>query len=383
MQALTRRNFVPVAANAAAISFSAPAMAQAQAKPEWRNRQAGMSYRMLGRTGLMVSEVVCGGDPVRLNNYEHLHLAAEMGLNYLDMAPAYGRGECEQTYGKFLGGSSARREKFFLATKVSGFAEVRNRLYRQIFDALPAAQQAAMKKRAGEMIAERGILKPGYFYTYYPGQPNQVPPAYLANAMMQDYAHKVEGSRQFRDFILNSVEGSLKRLGTDYVDILLCPHGACTPEEMEIPEIHETYLGLKKQGKVRFLGVSSHTDPAGILRAITRLGHWDMIMCAYNVINGEALDQPIREAAAKGIGVVGMKVAMAVATQHKALQPVPQWRIDKLNRIVPGDLKPPLKAYLWALQNPHLTAVNSNLWDETHVRENLGVAGKKVELQPA
>ena len=80
---------------------------------------------------------------------------------------------------------------------------------------------------------------------------------------------------------------------------------------------------------------------------------------------------------------VAMKVAMAVATHHKALQPTPQWRIDKVERIVPGDLKPPLKAYTWTLQNPLITAVISNLWDEAHVRENLGVAGKTVELQPA
>jgi len=48
---------------------------------------------------------------------------------------------------------------------------------------------------------------------------------------------------------------------------------------------------------------------------------------------------------------------------------------------VPGDEKPPVKAYTWALQNPHLSAVISNLWDEQFVVDNLGVAGKKVELQ--
>jgi predicted aldo/keto reductase-like oxidoreductase len=95
------------------------------------------------------------------------------------------------------------------------------------------------------------------------------------------------------------------------------------------------------------------------------------------------MDQPLREAHAKGLGFIAMKAAMAVATHHKQLQPVPQWRIDKVNRIVPGDMKPPLKAYMWALQNPNVSAVVSNLWDETYVRENLGVAGKRVELQPA
>ena len=42
-----------------------------------------------------------------------------------------------------------------------------------------------------------------------------------------------------------------------------------------------------------------------------------------------------------------------------------------------------MKGYLWVLQNPHISAVNSNLWDETYVRENLSLAGKKVEFQSA
>jgi hypothetical protein len=68
-------------------------------KQEWRNKQSDMAYRRLGRTGMMISEVVSGGDPIRPDNYEHLNLAIEMGLNYLDMAPAYGRGDCEKAYG--------------------------------------------------------------------------------------------------------------------------------------------------------------------------------------------------------------------------------------------------------------------------------------------
>jgi hypothetical protein len=73
---------------------------------------------------------------------------------------------------------------------------------------------------------------------------------------------------------------------------------------------------------------------------------------------------------------------MAVATHHKELQPIPDWRIQKVQRIVPGDMKPPVKAYLWALQNQNISAVNSNLWNEQYVNENLSVTGKKVELQP-
>ena len=191
--------------------------------------------------------------------------------------------------------------------------------------------------------------------------------------MMPDYAHKVEGSPELRKVIIDSIEGSLKRVGTDHFDLVMCPHGANAPEDLNSPEILGTFLELKEQGKVRFLGVTSHNDPAGILRAATDCGHYDAAMVAYNVINGGYLDDAIRHAKAKDIGVIAMKVAMAVATHHKQLQPVPDWRIAKVNRIVPGDDKPPVKAYLWSLQDPRISAVISNLWDKAYIEENLAV----------
>jgi hypothetical protein len=81
------------------------------------------------------------------------------------------------------------------------------------------------------------------------------------------------------------------------------------------------------------------------------------------------------------MGVIAMKVAMAVATQHEELRPLPAWRGEKLNQLIPGDdMKLPVKAYLWALQNPRLSAVISNMWDEQYVRENMSVAGRKVDF---
>ncbi len=387
---LTRRGFLEkTAAIGAAAGVAAQMVAPAdvaaadqERQPEWRNKQAGMSYRRLGRTGIMVSEVVSGGDPIRSKNYEHLNLALDMGLNYLDMAPAYGRGDCETAYGKLLTGSSLR-EKVFLTTKVSGYKELRNRLYREIFDGLSQTRQEAIRKRARRLRARRGVDQPGYFMEYWPGQQRELEPSYLSTAMTQQYAEQVEGSKRFREHMISSIEASLKRVGTDYFDILMCPHGACTPEEVRNPEIQATFELLKQQGKVRFLGVTSHNDPARVLRTAAQVGHYDVVMMAYNVINGGFLADSIRLATAKDVGVIGMKVAMAVATHHKSLQPVPNWRVEKVQRIVPGDMKPPMKAYLWALQNPDVSAVISNLWDETYVRENLSLAGKKVELRSA
>lgn len=235
---LSRRDLLRAGTAAAALGSSSlggsePVAAATQPAPEWRNRQAGMAYRQLGRTGMMISEVVCGGDPVSSDNYKHIELAVEMGLNYLDMAPQYGNGDCERAYGKLLSTTSVKRDRVFLTTKVSGFTQFRERMYKEIFDGLPDEKQAAIMKRSEEMREARGVEKPGYFLTYFPNQQKQFDPAYLRVAMMQDYAHRVEGSQEFRRYIVESLEGSLKRVGTDHFDLLMCPHGAKTPRSRD------------------------------------------------------------------------------------------------------------------------------------------------------
>lgn len=382
---MTRRGFLGGAAAAAIAAASGAGLAGCGAggprDAEWRNRQAGMAYRRLGRTGLMVSEVVCGGDPIRTPNYRHVGLALEMGLNYLDMAPNYGPGgDAELAYGRFLKETGAR-DRVFLATKISDYKPLRNTLYQEVFQGLPSGKRREVIERARELRALRGIDRPDYAISYYPGQTGDFDYAYISAAMMRHYRHLVEGSSRFRQYITRSLEGSLRRAGTDHFDLVLCPHGADAPEELGNEEMHETLDRLRRQGKFRFLGFSSHNDPAGNLSAAARSGKYDMGMVAYNIVVGGYVEGAIREANGAGMGVIAMKVAHAVATHHRAMQPIPQWRIDKLNRIVPGDMKAPLKAYLWALQNPGVAAVNSNLWDEAHVRENLGVAGKRVELR--
>jgi predicted oxidoreductase len=58
-----------------------------------------------------------------------------------------------------------------------------------------------------------------------------------------------------RDYILSSVDGILKRLKTDYLDVLLLhrPDILCEPEE-----VAEAFSVLKNSGKVRNFGVSNH-----------------------------------------------------------------------------------------------------------------------------
>lgn len=61
-----------------------------------------------------------------------------------------------------------------------------------------------------------------------------------------------------KEHILSSVEGSLRRLGLDSVDILLLHRPDLL---MEPDEVAEAFDELEKSGKVRHFGVSNHSAP--------------------------------------------------------------------------------------------------------------------------
>jgi len=84
-----------------------------------------MNYRTLGHTGTKVSPLCLGammfGD---WGNHDHddsiriIHRALDAGINFIDTADVYSRGESEEIVGKALAGG--RREHVVLATKLHG-----------------------------------------------------------------------------------------------------------------------------------------------------------------------------------------------------------------------------------------------------------------------
>ena len=86
---------------------------------------------------------------------------------------------------------------------------------------------------------------------------------------------------------------------------------------------------------------------------------------------------------AMGFSVFVEMINLRARRHRRGLEPIPDWRIQKLQQIVPGDYTVPQKAYIWSLQNPHISAVISDLWDENYVTENLFAAGKRVDLELA
>ncbi|HVN78757.1 MAG TPA: aldo/keto reductase [Terriglobia bacterium] len=110
-----------------------------------------------------------------------------------------------------------------------------------------------------------------------------------------------------KDEALQQLENSLKFLGTDYVDIWYL-HGADRPERIS-QDLVEAQATAKRQGKVRFIGVSTHRV-ALVTPSILQLGNMDVVLTAYNFTMGPEVEKAIESLHHAGMGLVEMK-AMA------------------------------------------------------------------------
>ncbi|MBU2325748.1 MAG: aldo/keto reductase [Alphaproteobacteria bacterium] len=107
-------------------------------------------------------------------------------------------------------------------------------------------------------------------------------------------------------WIAEAVEGSLKRLGTDYIDLYLAHKpDADTP----IGETLEAFARLKDQGKVRAIGCSNYEadELQASLEAAERSGlpRFDVLQPEYNLYTRERFEGPLRDLCmAEEIGVI-------------------------------------------------------------------------------
>ncbi|MGH9071588.1 MAG: aldo/keto reductase [Acidimicrobiales bacterium] len=163
-----------------------------------------MDYRSLGRTGMQVSPLCLGammfgawGEPDHDASIRIIHRALDAGINFIDTADVYSAGESETIVGKALAGG--RRDDVILATK---------------FHAQMGVPMGA----------------PG-------GDPN-----------------KRGNSRRW---IVKECEASLRRLGTDWIDL----YQVHRPDpETDVGETLSALTDLQRVGKIRAFG--SSTFPA-------------------------------------------------------------------------------------------------------------------------
>jgi len=166
--------------------------------------------------------------------------------------------------------------------------------------------------------------------------------------------------------ILEDIETTLKTLGTDHLDVYH-QHSRHTPQEIT-EEMIETMELVKKQGKTRFIGVSTH-DPNAMVDFILKVGKFDVVQTTYSYAIGAPFrDEAIARLHKAGIGVVAMKVVIATATPKG----------DTGNHL---SNEAGLAAIKWVLRNPGISTTVP--WSETREELEINFRAMAEDFTPA
>jgi predicted aldo/keto reductase-like oxidoreductase len=163
-----------------------------------------------------------------------------------------------------------------------------------------------------------------------------------------------------KEGLLKDLETSLRELNTDYIDIWYL-HGKNGPEGVHDDMIEAQQLA-KKQGKIRFAGVSTHTGQQQLLPWMAQKGVFDVVLVAYNFSMDRSMDQAIEAATKGGLGVVGMKVMAGGFRRAQSGDAVQQ----KLKQ--DGAM---LAALKWTIKNPNVSTTIPSMTDMDQLEENL------------
>jgi len=110
-----------------------------------------------------------------------------------------------------------------------------------------------------------------------------------------------------KDKFLDDLDTSLKRLGTDYIDIFLF-HDASRDKKLDEllnNGVIDALINEKKKGKIGFIGFSSH-DP-NIIDRYYDIEDFAVIMIPVNFISTEFVENNYDKLVEKDIGIMGMK----------------------------------------------------------------------------
>lgn len=125
--------------------------------------------------------------------------------------------------------------------------------------------------------------------------------------------------------IVAAVEQSLRRMRTDYLDVVQF-HGSPAPATLAEHDAIEALLGLKRDGKVRFIGMSA-TLPH--LEAYVASGAFDVFQIPYSALQRDH-EVLITRAASEGAGtVIRGGVARGAPSEEK------DWDIRRLPEVAP------------------------------------------------
>ena len=150
---------------------------------------------------------------------------------------------------------------------------------------------------------------------------------------------------------LKKLDASLKRLKMDYVDIVY-HHDVSRRESAFYEPIMKAMDRAKKDGKARFLGLTTHKNMAEAVRAAADSNFYEVVMTAYNFRQKDPLriKEAIAKAAGAGLGVVAIKIIRGGFDEY-----------DKPTN--------PAASLKWVLQDPnvHATIPGFSTYEEMEV----------------
>lgn len=161
---------------------------------------------------------------------------------------------------------------------------------------------------------------------------------------------------------LEDFDGCSKRLRTDYVDIMML-HNIRTGEEAHNPGVVEALAQLKKEGRARFIGVSTHAGQELVLNEVAGMDFYDVVLLSVNftMADNKALFDSIENTARKGIGLIAMKT-QGGGRRRKSLGPINE-----------------TAALKYVLQNEHITTAIPGYTNFEHMEQDFSVA-RSLEL---
>ncbi|HYK65267.1 MAG TPA: aldo/keto reductase, partial [Patescibacteria group bacterium] len=185
-----------------------------------------------------------------------------------------------------------------------------------------------------------------------------------------------------RASIMTALEGSLRRLQTDHVDVYF-NHAVNDPALLKNPEWHEFVADARKQGKIRFCGMSGHAgNLAACLDYAIDSGQFDVILCAHNfgqdprffqrfthnfdfVARQPELPRIMEKAHQRGVGVVVMKTLMGA-------------RLNDMRPYESGGATFLQAAFRWVLSNRNVDALIVSMTSQPMIDEYLGASGARA-----
>lgn len=184
--------------------------------------------------------------------------------------------------------------------------------------------------------------------------------------------------------IIHSVDQSLIRLQSDYMDVLLI-HGASRADQLTDERVLSAFEKLKKEGKYRFRGLSCHRNQHEVVKKAVECGHYDMIQLGYNIFDQREVKEGaeiyddylgksgirrlIALAQSKDVGVIAMKT-LKIGGKRQNLEKHKTGTIS----IFQAMLK-------WALENEDVSSVVTEMLTFDQLEEDLAVVGQSLSAE--